>query len=209
MSTGSTQVPDHARRIEDTLREASRHWGRSAVPRSERQDRLEELRLHLEEAAIEGRDVTEVIGPDVTAFAAQWIQADRPHPWLDTGMKLASALALSTAALALLGPVAFGLDGFAIRAESLALIGVIVVAALAVDIARRYRGHLSRRTVVLLGLAGVVAAGLLGGSLISGLQGRIVAELPVGVIVALLAIGATCAGISARLRRTSRTRRSA
>lgn len=204
MNPGKPHVSAAGAYIEGTLQYINRYWRRSGVPPRERQDRLSELRNHLEEAAAEGRDVRELIGPDVNAFAAGWVQADRSYPWLDALLRFVTVMTFGSGLIALFGPVAFGLDTFGITGESFAFPVVVAFAALAVDIVRMYRSRLRSNSVHLLAIVWVIAAGLVGGLLINGLEGQ-VAELSAFSTVALLVIGIACAGASRRLRHTSRT----
>lgn len=189
---------------EAALREVDRYWRRSGVPRRERRDRLDELRIHLAEAAENGQQAIDVIGPDVPAFASEWIQADRSHPWVDVMLRFVAVLCLGTGAIVLLGPVGFGLDWFGARGESLVIIAVVALATLAVDIARMVRNRISSWAFGTLGLVGVVAAGLVGGAAIERLDGTVYGvSWPIGVLAIM--IGAACAALSWNLRRTPRS----
>lgn len=206
MSTERTLGPEQARQVQDALRQVGHYWRRSGVPAPERRDRLEELRLHLEEAAADGRNVTDVVGHDVPAFAAEWIQADRSRPWLDVELRFVTALALMSGALALLGPALFDLDTVGLSAESLTLVGVASAAVLLVDIGRLYRDRLDSRRVTALGVVGVAVAVGLGGRLLSRFEGgRAILNIPIALAVALVGIAVVCSVLSWRLRRTSRT----
>lgn len=202
----STERPSaYERVIDDVLKQVNRYWRGGGVPRPERQDRLEELRDHLQEATTAGRRVEEVVGSDVAAFAADWMEADRSRPWLDITLRAIGTLTLSTGALALLGPIALGQDPFALTGSPLVVVLVAVLAVIAADITRRHRGQLGTRTVAMLWITGVVVAGLVGGLATPHLEGRIVIEVPWPLGIALLAIGTTCAEASRRMRRTRRT----
>lgn len=202
----STARPSgHERQIDDVLRQVNRYWRGGGVPRPERRDRLEELRGHLQEASTAGRRADEVVGTDVAAFAADWMAADRTRPWLTTALRATATLALATGFLALLGPITLDQDPFTLSGPPLVVLIVAVLAMIAVDIIRHHRGQLSTRAVTLLGIAGVVAAGLVGGLATSFLENQVVAELPWPMGIALIAVGAVCAEVARRMRRTART----
>lgn len=202
----STERPSvHERKIGDVLKEVNRYWRGGGVPRPERRDRIAELRDHLQEATSAGHRVEDVVGSDVAAFAADWMEADRTRPWLDITLRAIATLTLTTGALALLGPIALGQDPVMLTGAPLVVIAVAVLAMIAADITRRHRAKLSTRAVALLWLAGVVTAGLIGALATPVLDGRIVVELPWPLGLALLAIGAACAETSRRMRRTRRT----
>lgn len=202
----STERPSlDERRIDDVLKQVNRYWRGGGVPRPERRDRLAELRDHLQEATTAGRRVDEVVGSDVTAFAADWIEADRSRPWLGIALRAIATLTLTAGALALIGPIALGQDPLALTGPALVVVAVAVLAVTAADITRRHRGRLSTRAAVLLWIAGVVTAGLVGGLATPLLEGRVVVELPWPLGIALIAGGAACAEASRRMRRTRRT----
>lgn len=187
-----------------TLREVNRYWRRGGVPRRERQDRLNELRIHLVEAAGQGQRAVDVTGPDVAAFASEWIQADRSYPWADVILRFLAVLCLGTGGIVLLGPVGFGLDQFGARGESLVIVTVVALASLAVDIAHAVRHRIRVWVVGTLGLVGVVAAGLAGGVAIAYLDGTVYGVSWLFGALAIL-VGAACAALSWRLRRTPRS----
>lgn len=202
--TNTSENAGHARQI---LRQVDRYWRGSGIPRAEREDRLAELRTHLDDAVAEGRDVNKVVGPDVVAFASRWIQADRSLPWLDITVRFFGGLTLSAGLLALLGPVALDLNNFAITSEGLLFVLVIWLYRLAADIVRRYRSRLSSTTVFVLAVVGIIAAGVTGGLLTSTLGGAFSIDLPLAIVILLLTLGAACAAASWKLRRTARTAR--
>lgn len=204
MNTPTVPTPEPSPEIEDTLQEVARHWRRRGVPRQEREHRLQELRTHLQDAAREGRTPREVVGEDPTALAAEWLAADGQHPWLNVALRYVAVLSIIIALLLLLGPVAFDLDGNAVRSESLILALVVAGAASAFDVIAMFRARMSRPTAVLLAIAAVVAAGVLGGAATSAWGGQVAFELPLAVAVGLLAVGAVCTWGSVRLWRTRR-----
>lgn len=148
-----------------------------------------------------------VVGPDIYAFAAGWIQADRSHPVIDVVLRFIAFVTLMTVAYALLGPVALGLDGFAIRSESLSLTAVFATFLLAADIVRMYRSRLERSTMYLLTALAFLGVG--GGVMALAVlfDGWVSPALPVPLIAFLLLLGASCAGLSWRMRHTRRTSR--
>lgn len=202
----STERPSlHERQIDDVLKQVNRYWRGGGVPRPDRRDRLEELRDHLQQATVAGRRVEDVVGSDVYAFAADWMEAERPRPWLDIALRAVATLALTAGGIALLGLIAPGQDPSALTGLPLVVVAVAVLATVGADITRRYRGQLSTRGVALLYIVGVAAAGLIGGSAAPLLDGRIVVELPWPLAIVFIATGAACAEISRRMRRTRRT----
>jgi hypothetical protein len=63
---------------ERVVRACERYWKRTGVPRDRIPEMRAELETHLHEAALEGRPVESVVGPDVTAFAEGWAREFRP-----------------------------------------------------------------------------------------------------------------------------------
>lgn len=189
------------------LRDINRYWRGGGVPRRERQDRLAELQDHLDEAVAEGRGVRAVVGPDIYAFAAGWIQADRSHPVVDVVLRFIAFLTLMTAAFALLGPVAFGLDGFAIRSQSLTLTAVIATFLLSADIVRIYRSRLERSTMYLLTALAFLGVAVAAMALAALFGDWVSPVLPVPLLVFLCLLGGLCATVSWRMRHTRRTSR--
>jgi hypothetical protein len=63
---------------ERVVRACERYWKRTGVPRDRIAEMRAELETHLHEAAVEGRPVESVVGPDVTAFAEGWAREFRP-----------------------------------------------------------------------------------------------------------------------------------
>ncbi len=199
------QPVDHARRTKDALRFINSYWRGGGVPRRERQDRLAELRLHLEEATADGRDVEDVTGPDLAAFAAEWMRADRPHPWLDITLRILTVLAAITGLTALLTPLSDS-DRYAIPGESLPVIVVAGAALLVADLTRMHRSRLNTRITALLYLGGVLAAGVVGGYATPRLSGHVL-EVGRPAALGLLVLAAVSGGLAWWMRHTHRTRR--
>lgn len=189
------------------LRDINRYWRGGGVPRRERQDRLAELRAHLDEAVAEGRGVRAVVGPDIYAFAAGWIQADRSHPVVDIVLRFIAFVTLVTVVHALLGPVVFGLDGFAIRSQSLTLTAVIATFLLATDIVQMFRSRLERSTMYLLTALAFLGVGVTSMTLAALFGDWVSPALPVPLLVLLSLLGGLCAAVSWNMRHTRRTRR--
>lgn len=202
-------MSEQAKQIDDALRQVAHYWRRTGVPGPERRDRLEELRVHLKEATADGRNVTDVVGYDIPAFASEWIQADRSRPRLDVALRFITALALMSGALALLGPALFSLERVGLSAGSLSLVCVASFAVLLVDIGRLYRDRLDSRKVAALAIVGIAVGGVLGGRVLSSSSSegeQLVAAVPVALAIALVVLALACSVVSWRLRRTSRTK---
>lgn len=198
--------PGADRVIEGILGQINRFWRRSGVPRVERQDRLSELRIHLCEAAEEGRDVAEVVGSDVAAFASGWIQADRALPWLDIVLRALATVAVVFGALAVAGPFASDLGGLGIAHGGLALVLVSPVPVLCFDLLRMYRARLSWEADMVLSIAIVVGTVLLA-LVLAAVVPQVDLELTLAAVLAAFVLGAACSGASWKMRHTRRTTR--
>ncbi len=62
--------------IEDVVKRCERSWRRSGVPKRAIASMNEDLAQHLRDAQADGRPVSDVVGPDVEAFAATWAGAN-------------------------------------------------------------------------------------------------------------------------------------
>ena len=148
-----------------------------------------------------------MVGPDIYAFAAGWIQADRSHPVVDIVLRFIAFVTLMTAVHALLGPVVFGRDGFSIGSQVLTLIAVIATTVLAADIVRMHRSRLERSTMYVLAALAFLGAGVTAMVLAALFGDWVSPALPVPLLVLLFLLGGLCAGVSWRMRHTRRTRR--
>lgn len=64
--------------VESVVAECERYWRSTGVP-AERVDEMKaELMSHLREAQTQGKSVTSVVGPDISAFAEEWAVEYRP-----------------------------------------------------------------------------------------------------------------------------------
>ena len=205
MSTADQHPSDAPGPIDDTLRRINRYWRRSGVPRPERQDRLAELHSHLLHAADDGRDVSEIIGPDTEAFAAAWIQADRSHPRLDAALRAVSAFALGLGAFTLIAP-AIGHPSTTITTQGLGGATAAAAAVFAWEVARMHQSRTSNAFAWLaaLGIATGVVLALL---VLNDLGVHVNAQVPWPAAAAILIMGAAGSAASWTLRRTNRTRR--
>lgn len=70
----STQTAD----LERVVRDCSRYWKRTGVPRDRIAEMRAELEAHLREAVSEGRSVESVVGRDPSGFAEEWAREFRP-----------------------------------------------------------------------------------------------------------------------------------
>jgi len=70
----TTQTVD----MERAVRECSRYWKRTDVPRDRIAEMRSELESHLREAVAEGRTVESVVGSDPSRFAEEWAREYRP-----------------------------------------------------------------------------------------------------------------------------------
>jgi hypothetical protein len=70
----TTQTVD----VERAVRECTRYWRRTDVPRDRIAEMRAELESHLREAVSEGRTVESVVGKDPSRFAEEWAREYRP-----------------------------------------------------------------------------------------------------------------------------------
>lgn len=156
-------MPEAARerRIGWTVRRVRGYWYRAGVPAAERRRKAEELRTRLVAASEEGRDVRDVVGDDLPAFAAEWVQADRARPWVEPVLSLLAAVTLVPGAAALLGPhIVVEQDRPGLPVDLAALLAIAVLASLAVQLLRWFRAKLDPRQATIIGvLIGVAAVG--------------------------------------------------
>ncbi|MCL3860980.1 hypothetical protein [Actinotalea sp. K2] len=191
-----------------TLRDVDRYWRTSGVPRSERRDRIHELRTHLEDAAAQGRGPEDVVGPDALAFAAEWILADRRHPWASAALRFVGMLAVGWGAVAVLFPHLPGVSS-APGIQTLGMMSIPALSVLGKDVTQMNRGRLGRRRVAALALAAVLVAGAGGAALgyLQATRGPVV-EVSAGAGAALVLVGVVALVIAWRLRLTPRGRAS-
>ena len=192
--------------IDRVVRQATAHWRKSGIPRSIRRRKADELGDHLRAAVADGRDVRDVVGPDVVAFAAEWAQADRERNWVEPVLFLVSNLTLWLGVLALLGPVieddqeSFGMPaGLAVSIE------LAMVYLFGIWLVRWFRAQVSRTAArVLYGLiaATYVVSILAVASRIGRLHGYI--EMSPVVVTALIVVGLSSAALSSWMKRTNR-----
>jgi membrane protein implicated in regulation of membrane protease activity len=64
--------------VESVVAECERYWRSTGVPSGRVDEMKAELMSHLREAEAEGKSVTAVVGPDISAFAEEWAAEYRP-----------------------------------------------------------------------------------------------------------------------------------
>lgn len=64
--------------VEGVVAECERYWRSTGVPSGRVDEMKAELVSHLREAEAEGKSVTAVVGPDISAFAEEWAAEYRP-----------------------------------------------------------------------------------------------------------------------------------
>lgn len=63
--------------VDRIVRDCARYWTQTDVPRRAADEMRFELESHLREAQSEGRDLEEVVGPDLAEFAEEWASEAR------------------------------------------------------------------------------------------------------------------------------------
>ena len=192
--------------IDRVVRQATAHWRKSGIPRSSWRRKADELGDHLRAAVADGRDVRDVVGPDVVAFAAAWAQADRERNWVEPVLVLVWHLTLVLGVLALLGPVIEDDRGsFGMPASAAFSIELAMVYAFGIWLVRWFRAQVSRTTArVLYGLivATYVVSILAAASRIGRRHGYI--EMSPVVVTTLIVVGLSSAALSSWMKRTNR-----
>ncbi|UFU04514.1 hypothetical protein LQF12_08085 [Ruania suaedae] len=84
--------------------------------------------------------------------------------------------------------------------QHILILSVVALAALAADVVRASQPRVRDWILGMLGVAGIVAAGVVGGVAIRAVDGTIVA-VPWPPAAALIAIGAACTSLATTLRR--------
>lgn len=192
--------------IDRVVRQATAHWRRSGIPRSSWRRKADELGDHLRAAVADGRDVRDVVGPDVVAFAAAWAQADRERTWVEPVLVLVWHLTLGLGVFALLGPVIEAdRESLGMPAEVAVYVELGMVYLFGIWLVHWFRAQVSRTTArVLYGLivATYVVSILAVASRIGRLDGDI--EMSPVVVTALIVVGLSSAALSSWLKRTNR-----
>ena len=191
--------------IDEVVRQATSHWAKCGIPLSSRRRKADELRDHLEAAVADGRDVRDVVGPDVVAFAAAWAQADRERNWVEPVLFLAANLTLSLGLFALLGPVIEAdRESLGMPAGVAFNIELCMVYLCGIWLVRWFRAQITKTTArVLYGLIVVTfVVSILAVARIGRLDGDI--ELSPVVVAALIVVGLSSAALSSWMKRTNR-----
>lgn len=204
MSPAHSNASDMAG-IDKVVGRINRYWRASGVPRRERQDRLSEIRAHLEEAAAEGRQVSQVVGPDPIAFAQAWSHAGRQRPWLDTLLRFIGALALLSGTFILFDTFTLGLDDLAITTRGLGVVVAGSASILCWDLIRTNRHRLSEGSAALAGL-GIFAMVTVVILVFAATNGWVSPHVPLPAVVLLFVLAVACSVTSWKGRHTSRTR---
>ncbi len=143
---------EQAAEVRRTVRRVRGYWSRAGVPWAERRRKAEELRTHLEAVLADGRRARDVVGDDVAAFAAAWVQADRRRPWLEPVLGLLAAATVVPGAFALLGPRVLDQDRTGIPLEHVALLGAILPLVLGLHLLRTFRDRLDTQRAAIAGV---------------------------------------------------------
>lgn len=104
MTAGTPPMVDQRRNDQIRRRRVNSYWYRAGVPRRVRRDKTEELLSHLVEAVENGREIEDVVGDDLVAFASEWAQAERPSPLFDLVSQVVVVVTLLPGGIALLNP---------------------------------------------------------------------------------------------------------
>lgn len=191
--------------IDDAVRKATSHWSKAGIPRSSRRRKADELRDHLQSAVSDGRDVHDVVGTDVVAFASEWAQADRERNWVEPVLFLVSNLTLWVGLLALLGPLIEDRDSFGMPVSVALTIQLGMLFLFAIWLVRWFRAQVTERVaVVLYGLVATLwfVAVLAVIHSISRFDRDL--EISPVVVMALVTVGLSCQALSTWMKRTDR-----
>lgn len=208
MTHGTSSMAEntsHTAEIDATVRRAASHWSRSGIPGSTRHRKAEELRDHLAEAVADGRQVSDVVGSDVVAFAAEWAQADRQRNWVEPVLFLLANLTIWLGLLALLGPVIEDRDSFGMPADLALTMELAMLLVFAVWLVRWFRAQVPKRVAFVL--YGLASASYFVSILV--LVPRVAwldrdLEMPLVVVVALVGVGLSSQAVLSWMKRANR-----
>ena len=200
--------PQRTTQVHRTVRRVNRYWYRAGVPRRVRRDKGEELHAHLLEAVENGRDIEEVVGRDLAAFASEWAQAERPRPLLDLSLQVVAMMTLLPGGLALLNPWLSTILGdedprTGVPVRLLAYLAVIIPVIIGWQLLRVRRHRLTSQQTAILGVLLLVGYTALYVLLVGPHRDtEALAVMPPSTAWTLVIVGAVTQGAASWLKRS-------
>jgi hypothetical protein len=200
---------DQRRRQQADARTAARrakgYWRRAGVSRRVRNRRADELHAHLLEAIEHGDDVTDVIGDDLAAFAAEWTRAEHPAIGVEIAAWLVIGAVVLPGLLAVTAPLLPDQTTTGLSVHLLTYAATVFVFLAALQAWRLQRDRMSTQQATAIGIGIVLGYAVALGLVLRVIDGldRFI-EVPAALAWALLAVGLGLQGLFAWYRRRGR-----
>lgn len=123
------RAEERGERIDRVLDRCRAYWVVNGIPQQRTDEMVAELGLHLHEALKDGKEVEDVVGPDIDAFAEEWAAPNRQAKplWAETLDVLSDATA-GLSVLAVLSHLALWMPSLPVDRES--VLGAVILALL-------------------------------------------------------------------------------